>query len=170
MDELTVFSIVVDFLENRFGSGSVGRADVDLVASTRKAKVQVECKGTKANIDRAIGQCLRYYIKNGRIPIFLCVPDSFYKLETLRDVLDSLKLPMGLLIVKENKDIIVGRIPEGAERIMERFRICSTCGIPLSSIVSHTGELTGYLCPRCGTETKVDLNFVAQFVDLDEYK
>lgn len=170
MDELSVFSVVVDFLENRFGSGSVGRADVDLIALTKKAKVQVECKGTNANLDRAIGQCLRYYIKNRKIPIFLCVPEDYQELMTLRNLLHDLDLPIGLLIVEANKNIIIDRIAKGFESVMKRFHLCPKCGVAMSSIVSPVGEITSYKCLKCGNKEKVDSNIIAQTIDLDEWQ
>jgi ribosomal protein S27AE len=168
LDELSVCARIHQFLENRFGADNVGRADVDLVGCTKKVRVQVECKGSKSNLDRALGQCLRYYIKNKKIPLFLGVPEDYHQLDMLNRILNELNLPFGLLIVKTNGKIIVGKAPIGAEEIIEKLRFCPKCGNALYSIIAPTGELVGYRCLSCGTDEKVDSSTIAQFIDLDE--
>jgi len=62
--------------------------------------VQVECKGTDADVDKALGQTLRYVFKSPSGQTYLAVPEDYGNLEVLQQMMDAFSLPIGLLIVK----------------------------------------------------------------------
>ena len=82
----------------------------------------IECKGTKSNVHRAIGQCLDYYWSYGRIPTFLAVPNDYKKLETLERVLKFFDLPIGILLVDRDGKVLVKLEAKGKKRYFKLFR------------------------------------------------
>lgn len=82
----------------------------------------MECKGTKSNVHRAIGQCLHYYWSYGRIPTYLAVPNDYKKLETLERVLKFFDLPIGILLVDSNGEVLAKMEAKGKKRYFKLFR------------------------------------------------
>jgi len=56
----------------------------------RHNTIYVECKKTEASdgkLDRAVGQVLRYYMRENKPPTFLAVPHDYEKMDELRKIL-----------------------------------------------------------------------------------
>jgi len=135
MDEEAVVARVTAWTKHRYPTCSVAREKVqfiDLSAISISGKlltmedksltehVQIECKGTqKAKsttmqlMYSALGQTLTYYITSDKIPTFLAVPTDYKKLETLKRVIEELDLPIGLLLVPEDGELLVMREARG---------------------------------------------------------
>lgn len=93
------------------------------------------------------------------------MPEDYQQLNLLNEITNSIDLPVGLLVVKNNGDIVIRKVPVGVDGVLEKFRLCKKCGVALYSIVSPTGELVGYKCFKCGIEEKVKSSLIAQFID-----
>jgi hypothetical protein len=79
----------------------------------------VECKKTKDDIERALGQCLHYYTIFGGLFTYLAVPDDFSKLGELQEIVSFVKLPIGLLLVRQDGGIETMKEAEGRETDLE---------------------------------------------------
>jgi hypothetical protein len=62
----------------------------------------IECKGTKSNFHRALGQCLDYHFIYDCIPIYLAIPKDYRSLKNVKQILSFFKLPIGVLLVDES--------------------------------------------------------------------
>jgi len=65
-----------------------------------RKSVQVECKGTDADVDKALGQTLRYAFKSPSSQTYLALPEDYENLEVLHQMLNAFNLAIGLLLVK----------------------------------------------------------------------
>ena len=117
MNHKEVVQRVSNWLKEQHASRDieVGVRDIDLSVSTtewvgNRTTIQtflhVECKKTNDDMDRAIGQCLRYYASIPErskelkgIPTYLAVPEDFQSLKELKYVIEFIDLPLGLLVV-----------------------------------------------------------------------
>jgi len=77
--------------------------------------LQVECKKTNDDIERALGQCLHYYTIFEGLFTYLAVPEDFSKLQELQKILTFVNLPIGLLIVHHDGKVETIKEAEGKE-------------------------------------------------------
>lgn len=73
----------------------------------------VECKGSKFDFHRAVGQCLDY-LSSERIPIFLAIPEDSRHFKGIKHIIDFFNLQIGILLAKSNRKIkvIKGVLPK----------------------------------------------------------
>ena len=81
--------------------------------------LQVECKKTDDDIDRALGQCLHYYTLFKGLFTYLAVPEDFSKLQDLQEILRFVDLPIGLLVVRHDGRVETIKEAEGKETEIE---------------------------------------------------
>lgn len=124
MDEEAVIIHVVKWLEEvykslqnvevRKGSPNLGpdifvesfsSIPVDPEKDTYTIHALIECKGSDADLDRALGQSLGYYVLFGNVPTYLAVPRNHFRFNYLKEVIETLDLPLGLIQVEENGEI-----------------------------------------------------------------
>ena len=67
--------------------------------------VIVECKGSDADLDRALGQSLGYHVLFDQVPTYLAIPRNHFRFNYLKEVIEILDLPLGLLQVDENGEV-----------------------------------------------------------------
>ena len=102
-------------------------AEVDIIVNTFqrfweegkmiiKTHLQVECKKTDDHRDVAIGQSLRYYTDRKGLFTYLAVPEDYQQFKELRDILEFVDLPIGLILAYYNADVKVVRQAKGKER------------------------------------------------------
>lgn len=72
------------------------------IKETGICHLQVECKGSNDDVDRAIGQTLGYIITYNA-PIFLAIPENYRYFRYLEKVIESFNLPLGILIVSDQE-------------------------------------------------------------------
>lgn len=157
MNEDTVWFLMHDFLETRFGACGVYRDYVDLVCvepthivenSEPRLKMLVECKGTHSDFDRMLGQILRYYLES-HAPIFVAAPDDYHAMPLLEEAIKKLNLPVGIILVSGEGRINLLRMPPNSEELSNLLGFCPKCKIAMHSLVAPTGEVEGYICQRC---------------------
>jgi hypothetical protein len=77
---------------------------------------QIECKGTKSNVHRAIGQCLDYYRIHGCIRTYIAIPKDYKQTETLEKILGFFSLPIGILLINNEGTVSLKRKASGKIR------------------------------------------------------
>jgi hypothetical protein len=83
---------------------------------------QIECKGTKSDIDRAVGQCLRYHHIYDSIPTYLAIPKDYRQLRDLQEVVEFFELPIGILLVDNEGKVTLKRKAKGKRRIYKFYQ------------------------------------------------
>ena len=101
-------------------------AQVDIIVDTYerlkekiiiRTHLQVECKKTNDFADQAIGQCLRYYTDFKGLCTYIAIPDDFHQLEDLKNIIEFVELPLGIISVHYDGTIEIIRKAEGHERL-----------------------------------------------------
>jgi hypothetical protein len=79
--------------------------------------VQVECKGSDAESDRALGQSLGYLVFADGVPTYLAFPYDYPDIGYVRNIVEKLDLPLGLLLVAEDGTVDKIRSARGEPKI-----------------------------------------------------
>lgn len=132
MEHEEVKEIVAKWLENKHAPPKIiGKEDFmpDILVYTERQSegdktvyhryLQVECKKTNDDIERALGQCLRYYTNFKGLFTYLAVPEDFSKMQELQEILRFLNLPIGLLTVHHDGRVETVKEAEGKETELE---------------------------------------------------
>jgi len=117
LEELAVKKAVKGWIKSKHPDWVIhGAWHFDIIAGPTKNQhaIAIECKGGygygRSKIQRAIGQCLNYKTipEFRNVPCYIAIPKGFWG-DTLLNTLEYHKLPIGVLIVTENKEVkIVG--------------------------------------------------------------
>lgn len=81
--------------------------------SSMTVHVQVECKGSDSDPDRALGQSLGYLIIGDEVPTYLAFPYAYQDFDYIRRIVEKLDLPLGLLLVAEDGRVDIIRNARG---------------------------------------------------------
>lgn len=84
---------------------SFSNIPVDPEKDTYTIHALIECKGSDADLDRALGQSLGYYVLFGKVPTYLAVPRNHFRFTFLKEIIETLDLPLGLIQVDENGEV-----------------------------------------------------------------
>lgn len=125
MEHRDVVALIKKWLESKYikgVGGAITYADVEVsvydpLAQVLKQTLQVECKGTSDDNDRAVGQCLRYYVEMKGLTTYLAVPSDYRYLQDVERVIKELNLPIGILIVDNHGEVSV--LKQASEHIVE---------------------------------------------------
>jgi hypothetical protein len=82
----------------------------------------IECKGTRSDFHRAVGQCLDYHFVYDCIPIYLAIPRDYRSLEPLTQIIHSFKLPIGIMLVDESGHISRETEAKGKARYYKEYK------------------------------------------------
>jgi len=143
MKHKQVLTAVKTWIEKQYPHRLVStREFVDLIVTTQEhtgemfmvnTYLQVECKKTDDDMDKAIGQCLRYYTSSQGAPTYLAVPEDYTELKETQRVLEFPNLPIGLLLVHYNSEVMVLREARGKP---------ATISVDLRKAINGTIDLT----------------------------
>lgn len=117
MEHDNVVASIKNWLESKYRrgvGGAISYADVEVsvydpLTHVLKQTLQIECKGTSDDNDRAVGQCLRYYLIAKGLTTYLAVPSDYRYLQDVEKVMNEFNLPIGILLVGNNGDVNVSR-------------------------------------------------------------
>lgn len=129
MNETTVTNHVRNWLQKRWTRKINEDYYVDfLVSEMSKPNLLwqmnfecVECKGTKSNVHRAVGQAMDYYLVHGCIPTYLAVPEDYKQLDLLERITEQFSLPIGILLARNDGEITIRRKAYGKIRCKMYF-------------------------------------------------
>ena len=71
--------------------------------------IHIECKGSYSNIDRAIGQCLRYHFEKHPRNLYIAIPEDHKQLQLMINIFDLYNLPVGIMTVSSNRQVMIAR-------------------------------------------------------------
>jgi hypothetical protein len=112
------------------GYSKFSRVDVGIVTHIHEGsdlilnyQLQIECKDSKYNGNKALSQTMNYYQNTFRSPeieglyTFLAVPDDYRDLEKILAKINEGGLPIGVLLVKHNGNIIIKKEAKGYKKM-----------------------------------------------------
>jgi|WetSurMetagenome_2_1015567.scaffolds.fasta_scaffold25844_2 hypothetical protein len=85
--------------------------DSSILIGRTKDGIQIEIKGSNSNIDRTVGQCLRYHYENESLKIFIAIPEDHEKIDVMRQIFDHYNLPIGIMTIGKNREVTITRTP-----------------------------------------------------------
>lgn len=137
MEHDKVCEIVGEWLEIKYpspkevGEWPVATEGADVLVYTSKEiegktvhcfHLQVECKGTKDPVHEAIGKCLKYYAQWDGLLTYLAVPEDYKDFRKLEIVLKFATLPIGLIVVYDDRKVEVKKEAEGKSSVYQKSR------------------------------------------------